>query len=267
MRIEPARGARAHPKYRAADGEVVPGVTTVLGIIDKPALKTWANEVGLAGYSVGKYVDAMAVVGTLAHYMIECDLKGVSPDIADYSANEIDRALVSYHKFVAWREEHDFELILSEWGLVSEQHRYGGTIDCYCLLDGKYTLLDFKTSKAIYDEMEYQVNGGYKPLAIENGFQVDQTRILQIGRNPDEGFTDRLCNPDHSLDQRIFLGALETYTAIHKKKGFIKAELKAQKAAETPLEISALSKSVGGGGARQMKEASAAQPTILTIVK
>ena len=82
---------------------------------------------------------------------------------------------------------------MAESPLVSEEYGFGGAIDCFCKLDGVYTLLDFKTGKAIYPEMMHQV-AAYRQLLLEADqpvFNAD-CRILRIGRDEDEGFEDKL---------------------------------------------------------------------------
>jgi hypothetical protein len=74
--------------------------------------------------------------------------------------------------------------------LVSEVHRFGGTIDAYAEIDGKAYLVDFKTCKAVYPEMATQVAGGYAILMQENGNPVDKILILRIGRDESEGFEE-----------------------------------------------------------------------------
>ena len=58
-------------RYRLLDKSIVPGVTTILNVLSKPALVPWANKLGLQGIEVGKYVDALGEIGTLAHLMVE----------------------------------------------------------------------------------------------------------------------------------------------------------------------------------------------------
>ena len=55
-----AARAKPHTVYRTADGQRVPGVTTVLGILNKPALIKWANNLGLQGIDSATYVDETA---------------------------------------------------------------------------------------------------------------------------------------------------------------------------------------------------------------
>ena len=182
---------RAHTRYTTKDGAIVPGVTTILGILNKPALVPWANNMGLKGIDVSKYVDSKATVGTIAHYLVECDLTEKAADLEEYSPVEVAEAMNSFRKWQTWKSTRDVKLILSEGKLVSEAYRYGGTVDIYADIDGVATLLDIKTSKAIYGEMMHQV-AAYRQLLVENEYPVDQVMIIRIGREDDEGFETRV---------------------------------------------------------------------------
>lgn len=183
-----AKKGRQHTVYLLANGDRVPGVTTITGVMDKPALIRWANGLGLRGIDSTKYVDEMATIGTLAHAIIEAHIKGVKMDYSDATPNQISLAENSALKFFEWIKGKKIEWIFSEKSLVSEKHRYGGTIDAYATVDGKKTLLDFKTCKGIYGEARTQVAGGYGLLLAEHGYAVDQVWILRIGRDETEGF-------------------------------------------------------------------------------
>src|SRR5690606_31028805 len=98
---------------------------------------------------------------------------------------EISLAENALIKFLNWRRAHDFVPILLETPLVSEEHRFGGTIDAYGLLDGAPALIDLKTGRAIYPEMVYQL-AAYRQLLIEHGYAVDNVRIVRIGRDESE---------------------------------------------------------------------------------
>lgn len=198
---------KAHQVYRNGSGEVVPGATTVLSVLNKPALVKWANKLGLQGIDSSKYVDKMASIGTIAHYLIECHLKGEKPDLGEYSKNDIDKAENALLKFFQWESENKFNVISSELKLTTDD--YGGTIDCYAMVNGKKCLVDFKTSKAIYDEHFHQL-AAYKNLLEVNGYEVEQVKILRIGRDENEGFEERSGN---KLDIyfELFKHCLEIY--------------------------------------------------------
>jgi len=208
---------KAHQKYYLKDGTLVPGTTTILSVLAKPALIKWANNLGLKGIDSNKYRDEKAEIGTLAHYLIECELKGQTPDTSDYSKNQIDQAENSLLSFYEWMKNHKLEVIGSEMQLVSEKYRYGGTVDCFGILDGVPTLIDFKTSNAIYPEMLHQL-AAYKQLLKENGYEVKKARILRIGRDETEGFEERLCT-NLKLHWEIFKHCLAIYNLQKQLKG------------------------------------------------
>ncbi|MFA4972500.1 MAG: hypothetical protein WC683_07785 [bacterium] len=184
---------RGHQIYRLKDGTRVPGCTTITGVMDKPALVKWANNLGLQGIDSSKYVDALANAGTLAHYLAEEMIAGEEADqsyLDEFSAVDHDRAETSLIKFLDWMKEHEIEVLGRELQLVSEKHRFGGTCDIYARIDGVPTLVDIKTCKALYgaaDEKWSQL-AGYHLLLEENGYEVAEDYILRIGRSEDEGF-------------------------------------------------------------------------------
>ena len=188
--MEKVSNVKTHTQYKLADGRRVPGVTTVLGILAKPALIHWAWDLGCKGIDYRKYRDKMASVGTLAHYMVECDLRGDVPELAAYSPEEIALAENCLIKYYEWRRENDLRPLIVEGAFVSEKHGYGGTIDCYGVLNGALTLIDLKTGKGIYPEMITQL-AAYHQLLVEHGHEVKAVRILRIGRSEDEGFEEQ----------------------------------------------------------------------------
>lgn len=177
--------------YRKADGTRVCGVTTYLGVLAKPALLDWAWKLGVQGLDFRKVRDQAGDIGTLVHYLILCGLKDEKPDLSMYTPRDVINANPPINKFDDWYDRHELEPILLETPLVSEVHSFGGTPDFYGKVDGKLTLLDFKTGKAIYDEAFYQV-AAYRKLLVEHGHEVEQVRILRIGKSEDEGFEDRM---------------------------------------------------------------------------
>ena len=60
-----------HTKYVNSNGQEVPSVTQILGVINKPALINWANKMGLQGIKTSEVLRNTADIGTLAHEIIE----------------------------------------------------------------------------------------------------------------------------------------------------------------------------------------------------
>ncbi len=208
--------AKAHQQYFTKDGILVPGVTTVLGVLAKPALVPWANKLGLQGIEVGKFVDSLADVGTLCHHIIECYLKKQVVDYSDYTPNQRVLAENAAKKFFDWEKKHDFNILRSELQLVSEKYFFGGTCDIYCELDEKKTLIDIKTSKGCYPEHFTQC-AAYRLLLRENGYEVENVKILRIGREEAEGFDEKEV-PLIDIHEEKFLACLKILQIDNKLK-------------------------------------------------
>ena len=200
---------QAHIRYRNQEGKVVPGVTTILGLLNKPALVPWANRLGLEGIDVGKYVDDKAEIGTLAHAMCTDHLMGVGTDLSHYDAHQQAKATNCTVSFLAWLEKHDLTPILIEGQMAV--NAFGGTIDIYGKIDGRLELIDLKTGSGIWEEYLYQV-AAYKYLLQQHGFQVDAVRILNIPRADTESFLERsYTNHEVDLGFKIFMNCLSIY--------------------------------------------------------
>lgn len=212
MEIEKLPGTSAHQRYYTRDGTLVPGVTTIVGLLNKPALITWANKLGLEGIDANKYVDKAANIGTCAHYLVQCHLSGEEPDLSNFTPQEVTAAKNSLQKYFEWEKQFEIIPLLLETPLVSEQYQFGGTIDCYAKLNGKPWLIDFKTGRALYDEMFIQV-AAYNTLLHENGYSVEGgVAILRIGRNEKEGFEYRVLSQEELNHQwEIFKHLLAIY--------------------------------------------------------
>jgi len=200
---------KAHTRYRDSSNNIVPGVTTVVGLLAKPQLITWANKLGLQGIDSTRYTDAMADIGTLAHYLIMCHLKGEAPDTSDYSPNQVAAANNCLASYLNWEKNHTLEPKIIEEPLVSDELKVGGTPDLYCLLDGTPTLIDYKTGKTLHPEYSYQI-AAYKALLEEKGNPVQQCRIIRIGRDEGEGFEEKIIR-NTNVDFAIFSCCLSIY--------------------------------------------------------
>lgn len=187
------RRSKGHIIYKLQDGTRVPGTTTITSLLDRPQLVAWANRLGLEGIDSASYRDSMAGIGTLVHAMALSDLSGqpLAEDLQEYSPKEVGLAENAMIKFLDWRKAHDVKPVLLEAPLVSEKYRYGGTLDFYGEIDGKLSLADLKSGKAVYPEMVYQL-AAYRQLLVEHGHPVENVRIVRIGRDESEGFEERI---------------------------------------------------------------------------
>ena len=207
-----SKKTKAHIRYKLPDNTPVPGITTVLNLLNKPALVPWSNKLGLQGIDVNKYVDDKADIGTLAHAMITDRLIGVETSTDDYSANQISLAENAVLSFYEWEKEHAIqEVYFVERPLVSIEHGYGGTLDIYAKVNGREEIIDLKTGTGIYPEHIYQV-ATLKKLLEENGHKVSGVRVLNIPRTEDESFAEQIpSEKDMENGWLIFWHLLQIY--------------------------------------------------------
>lgn len=206
------KGTEVHTRYYTSDGIHVPGATTITGLLNKPQLVIWANRLGLEGIDSTKYRDKAANIGTCAHLMVQNYLSGVKEtDYSLFSQDDIDQAENALISYFEWEKSHQIKPVLLEKGFASNEYKFGGTVDCVAELNGKLWLVDFKTGKAIYDEMGIQL-AAYRQLLVEQGYEIEGCRILRIGRDETEGFEDRVFD-NKTLDKQwqIFYHLLQVY--------------------------------------------------------
>ena len=190
-KAEVSEHSRQHTIYKNAAGVRLPGVTTLAGLRDKPALAPAANKLGLQGIDSVAHWKDLAAIGKATHAMILADLKNEKFDAKDYTPRQIDRAENGYLKWLEWAKGHKLEPILIEVPLVSEKHQWGGTMDYYGRVDGRLELDDYKTGSGIYDEYWFQI-AGYDAILAEHGHPVEARRILNIGRDETEEFREEV---------------------------------------------------------------------------
>jgi PD-(D/E)XK nuclease superfamily len=94
-------------------------------------------------------------IGQLAHEWIEAHLRArlyATPELS-VPVNEQTRKAIQAAS--AWIAKH-FRPVTMEHRLYSREHDYAGTLDVVGEVDGQLAVVDWKTSKAIYDEMPLQ---------------------------------------------------------------------------------------------------------------
>jgi len=166
-----------HTIYKNSLGQEVPSATTVLKILNKPQLVKWANYLGFKSLDVDSVLNESAALGTLVHDLINSIL---SKYLIIYIPDGIipSDVVFSYiNRFKIWLKTNNVEPILLEKSITSD--KVGGTIDFYGKINGKLTLLDFKTSKKIRLSMFFQL-AIYVILLEELGYEIEQVGILLV---------------------------------------------------------------------------------------
>lgn len=178
------------------DGKQIPSVTTIIGRFKQAdGLIAWAYQQGVEGKDYRKTRDDAASAGTIAHEMVECDIRGKSFDASKYDESLIKRANGAYAAYLQWKEETNLKPYIipdtnepaTEISLISKKLRCGGTIDIV-LMRGLLTMSDIKTSRSIYPDYLIQIAAykmiweeNYPHLPINGGY-----KILRISRQEED---------------------------------------------------------------------------------
>lgn len=176
---------KAHQRYKTKDGAIVPGATTIiknnLGW-NKQALLGWMRREALRGNDPYKMRDKAADIGTIAHYLCECDAKGIKPDLSEYAPADVEVAENCFLGYLDWKKQHNAKIVKTELQLVSEKYKFGGTIDTICTINGGELVLgDIKTSSGIYPTHKIQV-AAYYNLALETGYDLKEAFLLHFDK-------------------------------------------------------------------------------------
>ena len=206
---------KTHTIYKLKSGQRVPSCTTILGILDKPALKRWYYECGLKGIDPDKQRDQAAGIGTLAHYMVECDIKGAKADpeyLAAFSPADMSKAENSFLAYLDWRKSSKADLQWSEAVMVSEAYGFGGTVDCIGMIGGERYLVDWKTSSGIYSDYTIQV-AAYEYLWEEchPDQLIDGVIICRLGKDDGAFEVKSISSDTRAKAWELFVNLLRVY--------------------------------------------------------
>jgi hypothetical protein len=161
--------------YRDGEGKKLPGVTTVLGVLEKPALVPWAARIAAeataaamvdGGQPAERAIDIgrlapfkrrqdAADAGTLAHACVDAHFaKRSEPE------GTTDEARACAARAIAHITDKGYVVEQTEWassvGHIGQG--FGGTLDMIVRdADGKRYVADLKTGKAPYDEVVPQL--------------------------------------------------------------------------------------------------------------
>ena len=174
------------------NGNEIPSATTILKILNKPHLVKWANYLGFKRQNVDDVLNDTSRLGTKMHELIEAIIAGYH---IIYIDTDIDKSEIYYrlNSFFEWYNENKIEPIFQEKEFTSE--KYGGTLDLYGLINGEYTIVDFKTSKRIRLSMFIQL-ALYCILLEKYGYRVDKVGIVLVnGKKCSQFITREELNP------------------------------------------------------------------------
>lgn len=215
------------------------GVTTYMGIIDKPALIPWA--VGLTvGYvrdhldeirqgdleakdileraraESNKQRDIAAEIGKAIHQWIDDHQRGNTPEMPSDP-----KVLQGVNAFLSFLDEYKVTFLWTERILYSKKHGYVGTADMGLKfgnngMRGKKFLADTKTTNNIYCETGLQTAAYLEAFEEETKEKYDGRLILRISKETEEEYLERMKKygpnfkvPPYKLFEPVFLDKAE----------------------------------------------------------
>lgn len=216
------------------DGKIVYGVSSIVGIIDKPKLIFWAVNQCIdnlkAMWEAGKSYDEIEInniletsknihtekknvsltIGTFVHQWIE---KYINYKLGKNKAPKvpINKEIVNSIKaFLKWEKENKVKWLESERKLYSVEYEYAGTLDAEAMVNDELSIIDFKTSNEIYDENLLQVSAYLHAREEETKQDYKNIYIVRIGKNG-ELETKKIKDKELKDCFKAFLGCLEVY--------------------------------------------------------
>jgi hypothetical protein len=217
-----------------------PSVTTVLGILNKPAIIPWAvNKTadfihdGFKDLTAGNSfsIDAVfklieqsrraseaareeaAEIGTDAHDFLAAYLRGMSSGVCPQMPEDgpvrncINAAL-------DWITQHDVRPTIIEYPLYSRKFQITGRPDFIGLIDGEFSVLDFKSTKCLWPEVPLQM-APYAKMYDEEYGQLPTVRWgLRMDKISGE-FEDKKYLPaDLDVDFDTFMCCFKIYDRL-----------------------------------------------------
>lgn len=227
--------------------EVVPSVTTLLGVLDKPALVGWAanmavdyvfgNEsVGLppciiAGSSYDELeLSKIAAEARIAHRKKKIEASDIGSHVHKWVERYINAQLKkeemplppvneqireATERFVAWAEQHQVKFLASEQMVYSRRYNFVGTFDFICTMQGKPDLYmgDLKTSNGIWTEYLLQT-AAYRYARSEEYPHENYVGQLIVRVGKESGELDFAVIRDTLAYQTMFRGFLAVMGAF-----------------------------------------------------
>lgn len=217
------------------DGKFVPGVTTILSCIGKPALVPWAagmaSDHWLEAAKAGrtdftaihkeaksahrKKSQAAADIGSNVHAYAEAIFKKLP--LPELLSDQAKRGVEAFHN---WHDAHKIKILASERRVFSHKHYYAGTCDFVAEIDGVVGVGDIKTSSGIYPEMRLQTAAYQQALQEEKGMEFPVRWIIRFDKKTGEFEAKSFY--DFELDFSGFEAALKLHRALQNmttKKG------------------------------------------------
>lgn len=181
------------------NGIAIPSVTTVMKPLSDDTYGSIDKEV----------LNRAAARGTAVHNAIE--------NYLNFGVEDISSEYRGYFEgFLRWMQEHDVKPIGTEIRLYHKGLLYAGTTDLVAEVDGKITLVDYKTSASVQDKLCGVQLEAYDKALHSHGYTVEQRAILHLKKDGEHTFIPFAANSEY---WRVFTALLTVQNYKKKLKG------------------------------------------------
>lgn len=199
--------------YVTKNGKKCRSVTTILGNNlgwNKQVLIGWARRQALAGHDPELVLKEAANIGTLAHYLVECDIKDEVPETSTYSAEQIEKANNALEGFKQWKRAYKPKFLGIELVLVDDELEVGGTADQIAKIGGQVVVGDIKSSKFLYDEHIIQL-GAYCHMyeRMQPKAKIEYGYVLRLDKETGAFTHHNISRKQLDWGWKVFLCCLE----------------------------------------------------------
>lgn len=147
-----------------------------------------------------KVLNNAAERGTSVHNSIENWIK--------FGINDTDDEYMGYFRgFEEWWNINKPEVIGSEMRVYHKLLRYAGTIDLLAIIDGKITVVDFKTTSRLVEKNCGVQLEAYAQALGSHGISVEGKRILHLSI---DGKWNEVIFPEKDMTRWRVFGSLKT---------------------------------------------------------
>ena len=194
-------------KYKVGE-DIIPSVTKIIDNIVPVYLTKWAANEGAAwfkrnaqrGWNLNDEEDVEKIVKGIANAHIVISktaldigkvVHGYIEEVIEWSLGELNEmpempedeaAVNSIQAFGKWVRENDVEWVATEERIYSKKYKYAGTVDAVAMIDDKFSVIDFKTSKQIYKSYKLQVYAYKQAIEEMYGEEVESCWILRFDK-------------------------------------------------------------------------------------
>ena len=194
-------------KYKVGE-DIIPSVTKIIDNIVPVYLTKWAANEGAAwfkrnaqrGWNLNDEEDVEKIVKGIANAHIVISktaldigkvVHGDIEEVIEWRLGELNEmpempedeaAVNSIQAFGKWVRENDVEWVATEERIYSKKYKYAGTVDAVAMIDDKFSVIDFKTSKQIYKSYKLQVYAYKQAIEEMYGREVESCWILRFDK-------------------------------------------------------------------------------------